>query len=429
MIPARHRLQLPPGIDDERARALLELLERRFGALPVERVLVYLLEHVPESALPALGWQFDIPPDSWAAADGAGRRQLIATALAEQRKRGTIGALLRALAATIAAPAFVHRHTLPLADGAIWSDGTFVAGADRHPGAYWLIVAARDLLPGARAAIAEIAAEWMRGTAHLKQIYLVDDASEFGDLGSYRTGPWSPASLSTVWHWWRGDDPDAVIVDGAYAEVPDRGSQGGALVQITPARRPLVSTRWRPGPAPDFDVEAGALVHSSPAADWSWLHDAETEALLLLRARRDPNVSGGTVLATSRFVSLETGIHLRTISGGRLELAITNGSGGSVYALSAATGNNAWLPGEVATVVLHKQGASWSIAVGGAEVLTGEATGAVATAPTRSLCLGTVLSEPNAGSVVEAIICRGPVDARDRTRLESYLERWEYADE
>lgn len=244
MIPARHRLQLPPGIDDERARALLELLERRFGALPVERVLVYLLEHVPESALPALGWQFDIPPDSWSAADAAGRRQLVATALAAQRKRGTIGALLRALAAAVSAPAFVHRHTLPLADGSIWSDGTFLAGADRHPGAYWLVVATYNLLPEAREAITEIAAEWMRGSAHLKQIYLVGDASEFGDLGSYRTGPWDPARYGDLRAHYDFARPETVGISGdRVVSLQDLSARGQHLTGQNGG--PLWEPNWR----------------------------------------------------------------------------------------------------------------------------------------------------------------------------------------
>lgn len=57
-------LQIPPSIDDERSRALLELI-RRLGAIDLVPLLVYRIDSVPESALPYLAWQFDILSPLW----------------------------------------------------------------------------------------------------------------------------------------------------------------------------------------------------------------------------------------------------------------------------------------------------------------------------------------------------------------------------
>lgn len=95
-LPAGWQLGLPAGIDAESTRALLALLEARFGALPVERVLVWHLASVVESALPHLAdglgitdLQFiDVPP-----------RDFIAQGIDLMRRRGTAGAVESALAA------------------------------------------------------------------------------------------------------------------------------------------------------------------------------------------------------------------------------------------------------------------------------------------------------------------------------------------
>jgi hypothetical protein len=58
------QLTIQPSINDERGRALLELIER-MDALDLVPILVYRLDSVPDSALRLLAWQFDLVAPQW----------------------------------------------------------------------------------------------------------------------------------------------------------------------------------------------------------------------------------------------------------------------------------------------------------------------------------------------------------------------------
>ena len=58
------QLTIQPSINDERGRALLELIER-MDALDLVPILVYRLDSVPDSALLLLAWQFDLVAPQW----------------------------------------------------------------------------------------------------------------------------------------------------------------------------------------------------------------------------------------------------------------------------------------------------------------------------------------------------------------------------
>lgn len=198
MIPPEHQLTLPAGIDDARSRTILGLLEARFGALPVENLLVYLVENAPVSALPALGWQFDVPSSSWASATPEQRRQLISEAIALQRKRGTIGATVTALLMAGSPPVHIERHTVLVADGSLYADGTFAAGAANHEGIYWIVLASHQLLTEPqKTRYAAIAKDWMPGTRHFGGFYYVDDESKFGQIEEYEGEETVPLVVST----------------------------------------------------------------------------------------------------------------------------------------------------------------------------------------------------------------------------------------
>lgn len=89
-------LNLPPaGIDDEWSRAALRLLNARFDALPIERVLVWHLATVVEEALPHLSEPLGLADLSFV---GGPPREFIASALELLRRRGTPQGLEDALA-------------------------------------------------------------------------------------------------------------------------------------------------------------------------------------------------------------------------------------------------------------------------------------------------------------------------------------------
>lgn len=58
------QLTIQPSINDERSRALLDLIER-MDALDLTPILVYRLDSVPDSALLFLAWQFDLVAPQW----------------------------------------------------------------------------------------------------------------------------------------------------------------------------------------------------------------------------------------------------------------------------------------------------------------------------------------------------------------------------
>ena len=94
--PEESRLRLPGGVDGVATRALAALIEKRFGSLPVERVLVWHVESVVEDALPHLAEGLGIADLAFI---GAPPRELIAKGVDLMRRRGTGGATEEALAA------------------------------------------------------------------------------------------------------------------------------------------------------------------------------------------------------------------------------------------------------------------------------------------------------------------------------------------
>jgi P2-related tail formation protein len=58
------QLTIQPSINDDRSRALLDLIER-LDALDLVPILVYRLDSVPDSALLFLAWQFDLVAPQW----------------------------------------------------------------------------------------------------------------------------------------------------------------------------------------------------------------------------------------------------------------------------------------------------------------------------------------------------------------------------
>lgn len=122
---------VPAGIDDESFRALAELLEARFGSIPIERVLVWHLDSVVAAALPELANAFGVNGPEF----GAGPpRTFLRQAVALRRKRGTGGALRVVLAAIGHEDIELIERTSAtfLYDGTWKYDGTITYGGDSH---------------------------------------------------------------------------------------------------------------------------------------------------------------------------------------------------------------------------------------------------------------------------------------------------------
>lgn len=102
-------LSAPDSINDARTQALLAMIAR-LAALDLTQLLVYRIDSVPASALPHLGWQFDLLSPLWqllAPANSdlstteeatAARRMLIKNAIPLHRLKGTPAAIKQALA-------------------------------------------------------------------------------------------------------------------------------------------------------------------------------------------------------------------------------------------------------------------------------------------------------------------------------------------
>ena len=66
-------LILAPSINDSRGQAILAIVDQRMKALDLTPLLVYRVANLPDSAVLAMAWQWDVLDPSWItgiAADG-----------------------------------------------------------------------------------------------------------------------------------------------------------------------------------------------------------------------------------------------------------------------------------------------------------------------------------------------------------------------
>lgn len=89
---------IPAGIRDVSTLAMNALIDR-LGHVPLDQLLIYLIDNVTESALPHLAEQFSATGyDGWALAQGeTDRRELITRAIELHRRKGTPWAVKTAL--------------------------------------------------------------------------------------------------------------------------------------------------------------------------------------------------------------------------------------------------------------------------------------------------------------------------------------------
>jgi hypothetical protein len=175
---------LPNSIADERFRRLDAVAAARFQGIDQTRLLVYLVDHVEASALPALAWQFDAFGPDWDAANESERRALLKRVLARRRKRGTPWAVEDALRALGHDAEVVE--SLPLRrDGSFRYDGTF-----QHQQTprfwFWVAVTGNRL----REVLLSVVDKWKRKSTRAA-VYFVGDISDAGDPFAYSVTPYT----------------------------------------------------------------------------------------------------------------------------------------------------------------------------------------------------------------------------------------------
>jgi hypothetical protein len=163
-------------VSDERFKQLDAVARMRFDALDRTKLLVYMIDNVDASALPALAWQFRVLGDSWSIAPtDAEKRSLLRRAIARRRSRGTTWAVKDALDAVGYPVVFIEEGVRILYDASITYSGAF--RYDHHWAKCWIIVdsdiaAAADYEAVARA-ISATFNEWKRAVVQLAAVYFV----------------------------------------------------------------------------------------------------------------------------------------------------------------------------------------------------------------------------------------------------------------
>lgn len=412
MIPVASQLRLPGGVRSDAARVLLDLVEARFGGIDPSVVLVNLFEQVPESALPALGWQFDIAADEWASSTVEQRRELVRGAIARQRKRGTPGVMRRALEAVGHEAVHFHEDIVLYCDGSIVADGTFVAGADAHWAKFWLV-----LLQTATPEDLRIVEEWKRHTAELARVYYVHSEEDFGDVSSYELALFPLSGLKL---WIASDDAETVALEaGTEADMRrvvdiDNRVEGAEdyLTQASSPNRPVLAT-FPEGRAMCFAGSAQVIASNLPAADWAWLNSgAPWTGYFVTRSGNTNNVQVLRTAATTAHV----GVSIQLENTDDLRVIFWTGSGASALtwpdvATDWTTATNIWgVVFDGVNAELFKNGVS---------------QGAQAVAPTPGTpTLSLQVGNSYTGFLPELLLWDRALDAGERQVVEAHLSRW-----
>ncbi len=164
---------LPSAINDQSNHILDGIVERRFEALDLTRLLVYLIDEVDASALPHLIDQFHVSGvEGGALAENAtNRRTLIKASTAMHRHKGTAAALKQIIAAagfgdiTIieGTPALLH-------NGVIRRDGNSTRGPEPGEWARYSIVMQRALTTDQAEQLRQLCSDVAPARCQLSQI-------------------------------------------------------------------------------------------------------------------------------------------------------------------------------------------------------------------------------------------------------------------
>ncbi len=137
---------------------------------------------------------------------------------------------------------------------------------------------------------------------------------------------WTPAQISGLRVWVRGDDPDIDINTtpdpDTVVSLPNRGSLGGLVEQSTEADQPELSTLN--GLQCPQSVSADFLGSSLASSNFSFIH--ETGFGLVCVSRFDDVTAAGAVVTTTTGGGVRRGVRLQ-LAAGALFLQVFNTSG------------------------------------------------------------------------------------------------------
>lgn len=128
-------LLLPAGINDASTRALAQLIDERFSALPVERVLVWHLAATEVDVVAHIAEMLGLDGPGFGGDTPLG---LIRRGVMLCRRHGTPWALREVLRALGYGEVEIVEEFNPKFDGEFYFDGARMYGADAEPGIFWL---------------------------------------------------------------------------------------------------------------------------------------------------------------------------------------------------------------------------------------------------------------------------------------------------
>jgi P2-related tail formation protein len=183
---------ISPGIRDESMLAFNELIDR-LGDIPLDQLLVNLVDNVTASALPHLAEQFHVTGlEGWAlCATEADRRLLVKRALQLHRHKGTPWAVKEALASVGFGGATVAER-LPQTwfDGAVYADGSVLYGSGANWAKFRILLDLgenRGITQAESALIVAVVAEWKNERSHLDRVEFRADTFDKADINDSQT--------------------------------------------------------------------------------------------------------------------------------------------------------------------------------------------------------------------------------------------------
>lgn len=130
------KLDPPGGIDDATNRLLVDIINERFDALPIENVLVWFLEAQSTESLIVSGEMLGLTGPEFGG--NAPTADLLKQGVALQRIRGTPGAVEEVTERLDYDHEETDEEAFKYADGSILANGEWRAGADRQA-RFWQI--------------------------------------------------------------------------------------------------------------------------------------------------------------------------------------------------------------------------------------------------------------------------------------------------
>lgn len=167
MTAAPLTLTLTAAINDPSLRAVHQVIAERFGALPIERVLVWHLASTQPDAVPFVAELLGLVGPEFRGGGGP-PRELVARGVELRRRKGTVWALREVMRGLGYGEIEHVRGSIVRCDGTIDCDGERLCGGDGNPGLAMVYVTVPAPLSVDQAQVLwDVAAAWKRLTVHI----------------------------------------------------------------------------------------------------------------------------------------------------------------------------------------------------------------------------------------------------------------------